>query len=209
MDKNTENSVPHGTANDVREGSATPSSTAPLASLASPAPLASSSSSHFIFVLPTAGHPYIRHEFNQRKKDDLPLGLLQESVQGFIEVYRKKVIIHPLFLSNPHWDLARQLLTVKSVTMYVNEDGLYKCMPNVATIIAHRQGECPHLCGDVALVVPRKVFEVLGKNPDDLPRSCEDDDEDEDDCPKCQTCGKELTTDEWVMGDCCAKCKKV
>jgi len=124
----------------------------------------------YVVVLPCWGSPYIHGIYKQNGKTDDNLKLLQKAVMGDIEPYdRKEFVIHPAFCSdNRRWDLARQLLTSQYTKVYVNDDGIQKCGVNTGTIItnpARRVGGCPHLCGDVALVVPKRVFEILCPNP--------------------------------------------
>ena len=120
----------------------------------------------YVVVLPCWGAPYIHgiHKHNDTTGDNLKL--LQDAVMGDIEAYdRKQFVIHPLFCSeNRRWNLARQLLTSQYTKVYVNDDGIAECGANTGTVItnpARRVGGCPHLMGDVALVVPKKVFEVI------------------------------------------------
>ena len=172
-DKDTCEKMNTATANATSAGSSAyetsqTSSTASSSTASTPA--------FYIYCLPTEGKPYIRHTLS--KKDDT-LKPLQETVQGYIQPYGRPIIIHPIFLENEHWDFARQLLKVKSVKVYVNEEGAYKCSPNVATIIGNGAGGCPHLFGDVALLVPAKVLDVMGKKVSDL-RTTPDDEEDDD-----------------------------
>lgn len=124
-------------------------------------------SNKIVLVLPTWGSPYIFGELNG--KNDLKV--LQGAVQGFVQEFdRPHLMIHPMFAEKGRWLLARQILTSKSVKVYVNEDGMEKCCPNMATIKTGLAASrlCPQLFGDVALVVPPKVFQALGIDPDVL-----------------------------------------
>jgi len=124
----------------------------------------------YVVVLPCWGSPYIHGIYKNNASTGDNLKLLQKAVMGDIEAYdRKQFVIHPLFCSeNRRWNLARQLLTSQYTKVYVNDDGIAKCGVNTGTIItnpARRVGGCPHLCGDVALVVPKRVFEMLCSDP--------------------------------------------
>jgi hypothetical protein len=126
----------------------------------------------FVVVLPCSGAPYIFGIYGE-------LPTLQKAVMGNIEPYdRKAFVIHPMFCDeNPRWAMAQRLLNSPSTKVYVNEDGVRKCGANVATIILNpymRAGGCPHLLGDVALVVNKRTLEevcahldvlTLHKNP--------------------------------------------
>lgn len=120
----------------------------------------------YVVVLPTWGAPYVHGIYNHAGGN---LKMLQEAVMGHIDQYpREQLAIHPMFCEeNPRWNMARQFLTSKQTRVFVNEDGIAKCDVNTGTIItnpARRPGGCPHLCGDVALVVPKKVFEIICGN---------------------------------------------
>ena len=125
----------------------------------------------YVVVLPCWGSPYIHGIIKEKCTNDDNLNLLQKAVMGNIALYdRKEFVIHPDFCSeNRRWDLARQLLTSQyTKEIYVNDDVIHKCGVNTGTIItnpARRTGGCPHLMGDVALVVPKRVFEMLCPNP--------------------------------------------
>jgi hypothetical protein len=122
----------------------------------------------YVVVLPTWGSPYILGIYKKSGKDNLPL--LQKAVNGFIEPFKTSILnIHPMFFQeNPRWFMARQFLRSKYTKVYVNEDGVKDCSPNMATIIInphYRVSGCPHLFGDVCLLVPKKVFDALCANP--------------------------------------------
>ena len=126
------------------------------------------SSLSYVVVLPTFGAPYI---FGSFTKEDFKM--LQKAVQGGAEQVRNDYfIIHPFFAkANPRWNLARQLLTSKKTKVYVNENGRNVCCPNMATIVRFNRGitdEPLPLFGDVCLVVPKSVFDVLCPNADAL-----------------------------------------
>jgi len=124
----------------------------------------------YVVVLPCWGSPYIHSINKHNAKTGESLKMLQEAVMGDIEPFdRKQFVIHPSFCAeNPRWDLARQLLNNQYTKVYVNDDGIRKCGVNTGTIITNpalRPSGCPHLMGDVALVVSKKVFEILCRNP--------------------------------------------
>jgi len=115
---------------------------------------------------------------------------MQAEVHGNIEPYRaENFTIHPMFChERERWSMARQLLSVKKgVRIYVNDNGILHCCPNMATVItnrAYRIGGCPHLLGDVIIVATEKVMTTLGfverltgRDPAD---ESDDDDEESD-----------------------------
>ena len=119
----------------------------------------------FVFSVPTWGAPYIVGEY--APKGDLEM--LQKVVMGFIEpIPTSSFVLHPMFCSeNKRWDAMRQILTSKSVKVYVNEDGYNRHLqPNMGTILKVRgAGGCPHLLGNLCVVVPEKVLTTLGFQP--------------------------------------------
>lgn len=120
----------------------------------------------YVIVLPLDGAPYIMDTLDG--KDDLKV--LQKAVMGYIEPYdRKEFVIHPIFVEeNPRWALAQTLLNSGKTKVYVNDAGARNCGPNMATIIknpAMRIGGCPHLLGEIALVVPESVLNGLRIDP--------------------------------------------
>ena len=134
-----------------------------------------------IICLPVEGSPYI---IATVKEDAVELSHLQEAVDGRIAAYpRTEVTIHPMFCENPRWNMARQLLTSASTKVWVNEDGIAECSVNFALIIKNpmlRPRGCPHLMGNVCLVVPEAVFKVLGFTPEMFPDEEEEEEDDED-----------------------------
>jgi hypothetical protein len=124
----------------------------------------------YVVVLPCWGSPYIHGIVRKKGMTGDELNLLRKAVKGTIGLYdRKEFVIHPDFCSeNRRWDLAQQLLTRQYTEVYVNDDFPPKFGVNTGTIItnpARRPGGCPHLKGNVALVVPKRVFEMLCPNP--------------------------------------------
>jgi hypothetical protein len=123
----------------------------------------------YIVVLPCFGSPYIHSIYKHKETDNENMKNLQDAVMGHFTPYdRKNFVIYPSFCENNRWDKARQMMTSGYTKVYVNEDGIHKCGVNMGTVItnpAYRVGGCPHLMGDVALVVPKRVFELLCPNP--------------------------------------------
>lgn len=127
---------------------------------------------YHILCLPTFGSPYLVATVESKKYDisEDHLKALQKAVGGYIEpIPRDSFLIHPMFCENKRWLMAKQMLSSKLVKVYVNENGIQKCVPNMATIKktdeARRNGGCPHLFGDICLEVPEKVFQVMGFQP--------------------------------------------
>jgi hypothetical protein len=122
-----------------------------------------------VVVLPCFGAPYVFGIYDHKNKAESHTAnfqLLKKAVMGCIESYdRKGFVIHPMFCEeNPRWALAQRLLNCRWTKVYVNENGGEDCAVNTGTIIANphrRLGGCPHLFGDVALVVNKRTFEVL------------------------------------------------
>ena len=139
---------------------------------------------NYLVVLPVEGRPYIHSE--EPKDEDARLAILKELVGGFVERSPQDYYtIHPAFCENPKWDIARQLLNIKSVGCYGNEEGMRECSPNMAVMIRpqHRiRGWPPHSFGNEVLVVPEKVLELLKVKVEDLKEQC-------------VSCGEELTAD--------------
>lgn len=122
-----------------------------------------------IICLPVEGSPYLVASV----EGDNNLKVLQKCVDGRITTFPGSFFrIHPMFYSDKsksdlRWNTARQLLTSSLTKVYVNEDGVNCCSPNIATIITdpqHRPMGCPHLLGNICLVVPDAVMTTLGIN---------------------------------------------
>jgi len=124
---------------------------------------------YYNVVLPVEGSPYIE---GSAQPDGGELETLQKIVGGRIEsVSRLPWTIHPMFLGNKRWGIAEVMRKTKGVKMYVNEEGMYHCSPNMATMITGKRdylSGCPHLLGDIALVVPVSIFITLKINPECL-----------------------------------------
>lgn len=124
----------------------------------------------YVIVLPMVGNPYI-HGIHKHEDSKDNLKVLQTAVEGLICPYpREEVLINPMFCGNRRWNLARQMLTSKYTTVYVNDDGMWDCSPNMATLLKSADrvlfnGSCPHLFGHIALLVPKKVFDILCPDP--------------------------------------------
>lgn len=132
-----------------------------------PVPIvAESEKDKYVVVLPCWGSPYILGIY--RESGGATLKLLQTAVNGWIEPYdRKDVVVHPLFCRDPRWKIGAKLLGSGHTKVYINENGSNCCAPNMGTIVApnRRVGGCPHLLGDVCLVVPRLGFINLKIEP--------------------------------------------
>jgi hypothetical protein len=150
-------------------------------------PLIAKKNQHYIVCLPTYGRPYITAVVSQSAR----LKTLQKIVGGWIQpVENTAFTIHPMFLENPKWSLAQRLLYDKNTKVYVNDEGGYACVPNMATIltdqqIAEEQG-CRNLFGDVALVLTKNALEkvcdpmTLQVRPEDDPELEEEEEEEEE-----------------------------
>ena len=118
-------------------------------------------------ILPTFGTPYILGPPIDKNNHKEIVKRLQQAVGGFFQEWpkntktKKTVVIHPSFVENTlRWNLAHTLMNDKSVKIYVNENGMEKCCVNTAVIAAPelRVGGCPHLWGDVCLVIPTRTL---------------------------------------------------
>jgi len=110
----------------------------------------------YVVCLPTYGRPYIYAEIKDKNDHDKTI---RKCVQGDYETMDPKAFrLIPLFCENPKWELARRLLTSKSVVVYVNEDGKRACVPNMATL---NLWERIPVFGEIAVCVPAKVMSVL------------------------------------------------
>jgi hypothetical protein len=139
----------------------------------------SASPKNFVMVIPVEGRPFISQSWDDKAEGGLKV--LQTIVEGSISpVNPKQVRIHPMFMeANPKWELVQKLLGASSTKMYVNEDGMYKCCPNMATIISAPAGHCPHLMGNIALIVSKKALDFIGADVSALKEEVDDDDDDE------------------------------
>jgi hypothetical protein len=145
----------------------------------------------YLLVIPTYGCPYIHAE--TPADDDARLKMLSTLVGGFVErTPFGYYMLHPMFCdpesSKQHkrWTLVRQLLTSKRVAVYGNEDGMYKCVPNMALIakgslLIPGREPLPGF-GDEVMEVPEAVLTTLGWKPEDLTYVKTDEDEEVDDC---------------------------
>lgn len=123
----------------------------------------------YVFSLPTWGAPYIAGKIIKKETPNI-LKILQNVVMGDIEGFSAtNFVLHPTFCStNKRWNAVRQCLTSKKVKVYVNENGYdLELQPNMATILKIRGvGGCPHLLGNVCVVVPQSVLTSLGYTED-------------------------------------------
>lgn len=132
---------------------------------------------NYFVVLPVEGRPYIHGEVP--KDDDAYLKTLQELVGGFIEqAPHGYYTVHPVFCENAKWDIARQLLNIKSVRCYGNEDGMRECCPNMGLVITPKYrmpgSRMFHSWGNEVLVVSEKVLELLKVKVEDWKEEDED-----------------------------------
>ena len=163
-----------------------------------------------IICLPAFGSPYLVASV---KSTDNSLAILQKCVQGRIESFsRKDFRLHPMFCDeNPRWRMAQQMLTYAKTKVWVNEDGAKEMCNNMATIITNplqRVGGCPHLFGDICLVVPDTFFQVVGFRPEQFTvvEECfepEDDAEEEAKKAECLEKGWQITSMGQIYQEAC------
>jgi len=167
-----------------------------------PQPLLAANRQKYVVCLPTYGRPYITSIIKSEKER---LRLLCKAVEGPIQkVGRTSFIIHPMFRENTKWNIAQRLLQDKDTEIFVNEEGMYECVPNMATVLTQRSPSgCPHYFGDIALVVKKKALEnicdpmTLQVKPEDDPDLNEDEEEDEEEEEK-----EEEKKEEVCCGEC-------
>ena len=118
----------------------------------------------FLFELGVEGSPsclgVMKTDLDERLKQ------FQDCVGGFFEPYPKQHLrLHPMFLhENLRWRLASRLLAIAE-KVYVNENGMNECSVNVATLNTNPYkpaGSCPHLFGNVLLVVSESKMAKAG-----------------------------------------------
>lgn len=117
--------------------------------------------SQVIVVLPTFGCPFI---WKGEEYKEVEFKELQKVVRGGIEMIDNRFIrIHPLFMDDENgkkpgqarWNLVSKLISDKTVEIYANDEGHYKCSPNMACM----RLDCPvPYFGDIALIVPTKTL---------------------------------------------------
>jgi hypothetical protein len=146
------------------------------------APKTKKTTKTYIVVVPVEGTPYIHGEVP--KDDTTRLKLYQEIVGGDIErVPHGYYTVHPTFArEQKKWDIVRQLLNCKKVNVFVNEEGMRDCSPNVGLLLTFRMGVCPHAWGNGIMIVPENVLTTLKVSVDDLKEQC-------------ANCGEELGAD--------------
>lgn len=121
------------------------------------------------------GRPFL-HQVIQAKDIHKDKGglleCLQEIVGGFFEkvdVKKMGLVIHGMFCAeNEKWNIATKLLCNQYSKVYVNENGDNECGGNMAIIVGnadYRLGGCPHLWGNVAVVISQKVYEKICDKP--------------------------------------------
>jgi hypothetical protein len=122
-------------------------------------PLIAPKKGKYVVCLPVEGRPYIRHISSpsvSKKK-------LEETVQGDAQkTGRTSFVIHPMFRENNKWDIAQKILDHPNTEVWVNRNGGEDCAGNTGTILKYRHPSgCPHLFGEVALVVSKAVLEKI------------------------------------------------
>jgi hypothetical protein len=143
----------------------------------------------YLLVVPTYGCPYIHAETPTKKEDRAEM--ISTLVGGFVErIPFNYYMVHPMFCdpagSSHHtrWNLVRQLLTSKHVTVYGNENGMYECCPNMALIakgsLLIEGGQPMPGFGDEVMEVSEAVLTTLGWKPDDLAYVKVDEDDEEE-----------------------------
>ena len=166
----------------------------------------------YTIVLPMTGSPYAV------KTTDL--AALQGICEGYIEKWGRRdeetrLAVHPLFYrengdldkGRMRWGFADNCLAMAQMknkgAIYVNENGMNTCDPNMATInrnaVKYFDGSCPHAYGNITIVMNssqlekcaedafcgqvgwRDIMEIYDTNDDrwENPRQDEDDEESE------------------------------
>lgn len=103
--------------------------------------VATAKTTKLILVLPCSGSPFIWKSklFNTKTKDgkaDLHHEL-KKVCRGSVEkADPKMMVIHPVFENR--WRIANILRSKDDVEMYLNEDGMNECCPNMATLRLER-----------------------------------------------------------------------
>lgn len=122
-------------------------------------PLIAPKNGKYLVCLPVEGKPYIRHISSpsvSKKK-------LGETVQGDAQkTGRTSIVIHPMFRENNKWNIAQKILDHPNTEVWVNRNGGEDCSANMATCLTYRHPSgCPHMFGEVALVVSKAVLEKI------------------------------------------------
>ena len=95
--------------------------------------------SKYAFVLPTYGEPYLLGLYDTDNKEEKQK--LTDDITRFvttIEMYTQNpkaqdvMKIHPMFKGT--WKAAGALVENKKTNIYLNENGMYECCPNMAVI---------------------------------------------------------------------------
>jgi hypothetical protein len=145
---------------------------------------------NYIIVLPCYGAPFIKNGTAVRSNSKEMNALLNESVGGEQSRFENdefhKMVIHPSFCEDEkRWDIVRLLMGREDVQLFVHENGMNVCCPNMACLYVHRdmsglrywtrddmikkpwvKRDAPFF-GDVAMVVPVKTLMRL-TSPDCL-----------------------------------------
>jgi hypothetical protein len=122
-------------------------------------PLIAPKNGKYVVCLPVEGKPYIRHISSpsvSKKK-------LEETVQGDAQkTGRTSIVIHPMFRENNKWNIAQKILDHPNTEVWVNRNGGEECSANMATCLTYRHPSgCPHMFGEVALIVSKAVLEKI------------------------------------------------
>jgi hypothetical protein len=136
-----------------------------------------------IVVLPCEGSPYIwKNKIFNTKTSAGKSELFEQSqkvVRGSVErCDRTTLLIHPMFENR--WSIAQELLRHPDAEVYMNENGIYECSPNMATVrlevdYSKAKGALTHkeflalpkrpsrvpFFGDIALVVPYTLLQSV------------------------------------------------
>lgn len=140
-------------------------------------PLIAPKNGKYVVCLPVEGKPYIRHISSpsvSKKK-------LEETVQGDAQkTGRTSIVIHPMFRENNKWNIAQKILDHPNTEVWVNRNGGEECSANMATCLTYRHPSgCPHMFGEVALIVSKAVLEKI-VDPLTFQEEPDEDDEEEE-----------------------------
>ena len=98
-----------------------------------------------IVVLPTFGSPYLYKNkiYDTRTQKTELFKDCQDVVGGDVEQWEqfpeRNFFIHPMFVREEKlWALADQIVKRKDVKIWVNENGMNECSPNMGCIVRHK-----------------------------------------------------------------------
>lgn len=130
-----------------------------------------SSKNSFLVCIPCFGKPYIWRDAVTANSEDEGK-YVRQIVRGpcmRIPNKTKTTAIHPLFTyEDKRWKLINKLYKHKSTVAYQSEDGIYRGFSANMATIDFTDPDCPHLLGDIALIVPEKTFADLDISIDTL-----------------------------------------